>query len=180
MQCKSKETTVKNITTTESTQSHAGRFVKAVVKLTALVVAFSAPLAANAQSYSLGTLFPMSGANAEAGGIYTNAVKLALKHIDDDKWLKGKIDVKSVDSQGTPQGGAVGMSRLVNVEKVPYALVGFTGVSKAAAPIGDRGKVMMVNGGAVGPDLATLSKYFWNIIPLANQEVKYLIPWLGK
>ncbi|MBB5216172.1 ABC transporter substrate-binding protein [Parapusillimonas granuli] len=148
--------------------------------LAGLVLAVAAPAAAWAQSYTLGTLFPMSGPNAEAGAIYSNAVDLALKHLEDDKWLKGKISVKPTDSLGTPQGGAVGMSRLVNVEKVPYALVGFTGVSKAAAPIGDRAKVLMVNGGAVGPDLASLSRYFWNIIPLANQEVEFLIPWLGE
>ncbi len=148
--------------------------------LASAAMSLAAPMAAWAQSYTLGTLFPMSGPNAEAGAIYTNAVDLALKHIAQDQWLKGTISVKPTDSLGTPQGGAVGMSRLVNVEKVPYALVGFTGVAKASAPIGDRAQVMMVNGGAVGPDLAKLSKYFWNIIPLANQEVEFLIPWVGE
>lgn len=148
--------------------------------LAALAATALLPLAASAQQYLLGTLFPMSGANAEAGAIYTNAVNLALRHIAADKWVKGSIETRPTDSQGTPQGGAVGMSRLVNVDKVPYALVGFTGVSKAAAPIGDRARTMMVNGGAVGPDLAALSPYFWNIIPLANQEVEFLIPWLGE
>jgi len=151
-----------------------------VTALAGVAMTLATPMLAWAQSYTLGTLFPMSGPNAEAGTIYSRAVDLALKHIGEDKWLTGTINVKPTDSQGTPQGGAVGMSRLVNVEKVPYALLGFTGVSKAAAPIGDRAKVMMVNGGAVGPDLATLSKYFWNIIPLANQEVEFLIPWLGE
>lgn len=148
--------------------------------LASLAITLAAPAVTWAQTYTVGTLFPMSGPNAEAGTIYTNAVDLALKHIAQDKWLKGTISVKPTDSLGTPQGGAVGMSRLVNVEQVPYALVGFTGVSKAAAPIGDRAQVMMVNGGAVGPDLAQLSQYFWNIIPLANQEVEFLIPWLGQ
>lgn len=143
-------------------------------------LAMGLPWAAQAQTYTMGTLFPMSGPNAEAGTIYTNAVDLALKHIQQDQWLKGEIKVRATDSQGTPQGGAVGMSRLANVEKVPYTLVGFTGVAKASAPIGDRSQIMMVNGGAVGPDLARLSKYFWNIIPLANQEVEFLIPWLGQ
>lgn len=150
------------------------------MRLAALAATALLPLAASAQQYLLGTLFPMSGANAEAGAIYTNAVNLALRHIAADKWVKGSIETRPTDSQGTPQGGAVGMSRLVNVDKVPYALVGFTGVSKAAAPIGDRARTMMVNGGAVGPDLAALSPYFWNIIPLANQEVEFLIPWLGE
>ena len=139
-------------------------------------------MSANAQSgpYVVGTLFPMSGPNAEAGSIYTNAVQLAFDHIREDKLLKGNVEIKSADSLGTPQGGAIGMSRLTSVDKAVYALVGFTGVSKAAAPIGQRAKTMMINGGAVGPDLASLSPYFWNIIPLANQEVKFLIPWLNE
>lgn len=102
-----------------------------------------------------------------------------LFYFKEDKLLKGKVEIKSADSLGTPQGGAIGMSRLTSVDKAVYTLVGFTGVSKAA-PIGQRAKTMMINGGAVGPDLASLSPYFWNIIPLANQEVKFLIPWLSE
>lgn len=159
-------------------KAHAWPTPRRVLAACAFALAIAQP--AHAQDYTLGTLFPMSGPNAEAGAIYTNAVDLALRHIRQDKWLQGEIKAKPIDSLGTPQGGAVGMSRLANVEKVPYALIGFTGVAKASAPIGDRARIMMVNGGAVGPDLATLSKYFWNIIPLANQEVEYLIPWLGE
>jgi ABC-type branched-subunit amino acid transport system substrate-binding protein len=70
------------------------------------------------------------------------------------------------------------MTRLANVDQASYVLIGFTGVSKAAAPIGDRAKVVMVNGGGIGPDLATLSPYFWNILPLANQEVRAVLPFI--
>lgn len=146
----------------------------------ALLGAVSMSASAQSGPYVVGTLFPMSGPNAEAGSIYTNAVQLAFDHIREDKLLKGNVEIKSADSLGTPQGGAIGMSRLTSVDKAVYTLVGFTGVSKAAAPIGQRAKAMMINGGAVGPDLASLSPYFWNIIPLANQEVKFLIPWLSE
>ncbi|GAA4405869.1 ABC transporter substrate-binding protein [Advenella faeciporci] len=146
----------------------------------ALLGAVSMSASAQSGPYVVGTLFPMSGPNAEAGSIYTNAVQLAFDHIKEDKLLKGNVEIKSADSLGTPQGGAIGMSRLTSVDKAVYTLVGFTGVSKAAAPIGQRAKAMMINGGAVGPDLASLSPYFWNIIPLANQEVKFLIPWLSE
>jgi ABC-type branched-subunit amino acid transport system substrate-binding protein len=57
-------------------------------------------------------------------------------------------------------------------------MVGFTAVSKAVAPVGDRAKTVMVNGGAVGPDLAGLSPYFWNVIPLAHLETQALLPFL--
>ncbi len=159
---------------------HNIRHMIALASGLALALSVSAGAYAQSNAYVVGTLFPMSGANAEAGKIYTNAVQLAFDHIKEDKWLKSDVQIKSADSLGTPQGGAIGMTRLTNVDKAVYTLVGFTGVSKAAAPIGQRAKTMMINGGAVGPDLASLSPYFWNIIPLANQEVKHLIPWLGE
>ncbi|MCP4559091.1 MAG: ABC transporter substrate-binding protein [Bosea sp.] len=144
----------------------------------AATVAAPSVLRAQGAAYVLGTLFPMSGANAEFGTMYLNGVQLALDHIAADKMLKNGIDLRPIDSQGTAQGGAVGMTRLANVDRASYVLIGFTGVSKAAAPIGDRAKVVMVNGGGVGPDLATLSPYFWNILPLANQEVRAVLPFI--
>jgi branched-chain amino acid transport system substrate-binding protein len=144
----------------------------------AATLAAPAILRAQASPYVLGTLFPMSGSNAEFGAVYLNGVQLALEHIAADKVLKRDISLRAVDSQGSAQGGAVGMTRLANVDQASYVMIGFTGVSKAAAPIGDRAKVVMVNGGGVGPDLATLSPYFWNVIPLANQEVRAVLPFI--
>ncbi|HWX49020.1 MAG TPA: ABC transporter substrate-binding protein [Roseomonas sp.] len=148
--------------------------------LLAGAAALAAPRVLRAQEnpYVVGTLFPMSGPNAEYGTIFTNAVQLGLDHIRADGMLKRPIDLRAQDSLATPQGGAVGMQKLASVDGASYVMLGFTGVSKAAAPIGTRAKVMMVNGGGVGPDLAGLSPYFWNVIPLVNQEVKALLPWL--
>ena len=84
------------------------------------------------------------------------------------------------DSQATPQQGVVAMNKLVSVEKVPFVLSAFTGVSKAIAPVGDKAKVVSVNGGGIAPDLAELGEYFWNVIPLANFEVQAITPYLVK
>ncbi|PHK95220.1 branched-chain amino acid ABC transporter substrate-binding protein [Pseudoroseomonas rhizosphaerae] len=144
--------------------------------------ALVAPRLALAQSspYVVGTLFPMSGPNAEYGSLFTKGIELALEHIRADNMLKRPITMAVQDSLATPQGGAVGMTKLANVDKAVWVMIGFTGVSKAAAPIGTRSKVMMINGGGVGPDLAGLSPYYWNVIPLVNQEVRVLLPWLQK
>jgi branched-chain amino acid transport system substrate-binding protein len=152
---------------------------RSFVSAVAAVVAAPAIVKAQDAPYVLGTLYPMSGLNPDFGEIYTKATVLAVEQIAEEKLLGRPIEIHSQDSQATPQGGAVGMTRLVNVDRAPYVLLGFTGVSKAAAPIGERSKTVMVNGGGVGPDLASLSPYFWNVIPLANQEIAALIPWLG-
>lgn len=133
---------------------------------------------AQGSGYVLGTLYPMTGGLAELGGIYTQATALALEHVAADRKLARPLSLSAEDSQSTPQGGAVGMSKLVNVAKAQCVLLGVTGVSKAAEPIGTRAKVMMINGGGVGPDLAALSPYFWNVIPLAHQEVYTSIRWI--
>ncbi len=135
---------------------------------------------AQSSPYVLGTLFPMSGPAAELGSVFMNGVVLALDHIKADGKLARGIVLKARDSQATPQGGAVGMSQLVNVDNAPYVLLGVTGVSKAAAPIGARKQVVMANGGGVSPDLAELSPYFWNLIPLADQEIPPAVQWLGQ
>jgi ABC-type branched-subunit amino acid transport system substrate-binding protein len=144
------------------------------------VATLAAPrlLRAQESAYVVGTLFPMAGPNAEYGTIFTNGIQLAADHIRAEGLLKKPIELRAQDSLATPQGGAVGMTKLANVDKASYVMLGFTGVSKAAAPIGTRSKVMMINGGGVGPDLANLSPYFWNVIPLVNQEVQVLLPWL--
>lgn len=153
---------------------HRRRFL---ISSTALLAAPSV-LRAQTTTHVVGTLFPLSGFNAEFGQMYQNGVQVAHDHLTQDKVLKGPIEIKPVDSQGTPQGGAVGMTRLANVDGASYVMIGFTGVSKAAAPIGQRAKVVMVNGGGVGPDLASLSPYFWNVIPLADREVRVVLPWI--
>jgi branched-chain amino acid transport system substrate-binding protein len=140
-------------------------------------VAAPAVLRAQSTPHIIGTLFPMSGPNAEFGTMYSNGVQLALEHMKSENLLKNPVDVRVVDSQATAQGGAIGMTRLASVDQAAYVLIGFTGVSKAAAPIGDRAKVVMINGGGVGPDLATLSPYFWNILPLADQEIRAALPY---
>jgi len=137
--------------------------------------------AAQAQDViKIGADLPMSGPNAEYGELFGAAAKLAVDHINADKMLGKKLSLVIEDSQATPQQGVVAMNKLVSVEKVPFVLSAFTGVSKSIAPIGDRAKVVSVNGGGIGPDLAELGDYFWNVIPLVNFEAEVLIPFVVK
>ena len=68
------------------------------------------------------------------------------------------------------------MTKLVNVEKVLRASA-FTGVSKAIAPVAAT-RSSSVNGGGIGPDLAELGDYFWNVIPLVNLEIRVMAPYM--
>jgi branched-chain amino acid transport system substrate-binding protein len=128
--------------------------------------------------YIVGTLFPMSGPNAEYGSVFSAGAALAVQHINADSMLRRPTRIQAEDTQALPQQAVVGMTKLVNVDRAHYTLVGFTAVAKAVAPVGDRAKTIMVNGGAVGPDLSGLSPYFWNVIPLAHLETQALLPFM--
>ena len=139
-----------------------------------------AALPAAAQDIKFGANLPMSGPNAEYGELFSSAAAIAVEHANADKMLSKKLVMVIEDSQATPQQGVVAMNKLVSVEKVPYVLSAFTGVSKAIAPVGDKARVVSVNGGGIGPDLAELGEYFWNVIPLVNLEVQAIAPYLVK
>ncbi len=151
---------------------------KLLVGITLLHAVLATP--AFAKDFVIGAAFPLSGANAEYGQVFSSAVNLAVEHINADKKLSGKLSAVYEDSQALPAQGVIAANKLINVNKVPFVLSAFTGVSKAIAPISARTKTVMVNGGGVGPDLAMLGDYFWNTIPLANFEVTAMAPYLVK
>lgn len=150
--------------------------------LSASLVAFAAlgSMSAHAADVTIGAVFPLSGPNATYGDIFGSGANLAAEHVNADKLIDGKLTIQYEDSQALPQQGVIGMNKLVNVSKVPYVLSAFTGVSKAISTTASRTKTVAINGGGVGPDLAELGPYFWNIIPLANYEVKAVLPYLIK
>ncbi|GLQ05137.1 ABC transporter substrate-binding protein [Sneathiella chinensis] len=133
-----------------------------------------------AADQTIGALFPLSGPNAVYGDVFMAGSDLAVEHVNADNLLNGKLSIAYEDSQGLPQPAVIGMTKLVNVTNVPYTLSAFTGVSKAISTIGQRNSVVAVNGGGVGPDLAQLGEYFWNVIPLVNLEVRAAVPYLVK
>lgn len=136
--------------------------------------------AAHAQDIRIGAIFALSGTQSALGDLMTAGANLAVEHVNADRMLSGKLSIVYEDSQATPQRGVIAMNKLVNVDKVPYVLTAYTGVSKAISPISQRTKTVTVNGGGTGTDLAELGPYFWNVIPLVNYDVKALVPYLVK
>jgi ABC-type branched-subunit amino acid transport system substrate-binding protein len=138
----------------------------------------SAP--AVAQNYHIGALLPNSGPMTQFGQLFSNGANLAADHINADKILSKPFVINHEDSQGQPQPAVTGMNKLVRVNNEPVVLTAQSGVSKAVAPVGEREKVVTINGGGVAPDLAKLGPYFFNVIPLVNYEVRALEPYLAK
>ena len=139
---------------------------------------FVAPAAA--QNHHIGALLPNSGPMTSFGELFRSGADLAAEHINADKILGKPFVINHEDSQGAPQPAVTAMNKLVRVNQEPVVLTAMSGISKAIAPIGEREKVVAINGGGVAPDLARLGPYFFNVIPLVNYEVRALLPYLGK
>jgi len=155
-------------------------FHRIAIRLVAAVLTLGLAQAAQAQDLRIGALFAMTGTQATFGELMSSGALMAVDHANADRVLKGKLSLAIEDTQGTPQNGVIAINKLVNVENVPFVLSSYSGVAKAIAPIAARAKVVAVNGGGVGPDLAELGPYFWNVIPLASSEVRAFAPYLVK
>ena len=136
--------------------------------------------AAQAQDIRIGAVFALTGTQSAYGDLMTAGASLAVEHVNADRMLSGKLSIAFEDGQAMPQRSVIAMSKLVNVDKVPYVVTGFSGVSKAIAPISQRTKTVTVNTGGTSSDLAELGPYFWNVIPLVNLELKAIVPYLVK
>src|SRR5258705_8793898 len=157
-----------------------GRMNMKRVMMAALAASFGLLAApASAQNHQIGAVLPNSGPMTSFGELFRNGADLAAEHINADKILSKPFVINHEDSQGAPQPAVTAMNKLVRVNQEPVVLTAMSGVSKAIAPIGDREKVVAINGGRVAPDLARLGPYFFNVIPLVNYEVRALLPYLG-
>lgn len=133
------------------------------------------------KTYPIGVDIPLSGAAAEYGQLWSKVINLAIKNVNSSDQFKLKADY--VDSQALAGPAVTGMEQLVDVDKTPVVLTGFSNVVKSLAPIANRTKTVEINAPASSPALANLGPYVFNDIPLASAqlpaEVNYLVKKLG-
>jgi branched-chain amino acid transport system substrate-binding protein len=159
----------------------------------------SGPSSTSASSVALGNIkvgaiFPLSGSVASAGVNAFHGAELAVDvlngkypQIDLAPLTVGKVELKSVDSQGDPQNGAADVDRLVDTDKV-VAVTGayqsavtltaseraerlglpFVDAASGAASLRDRGLKWWVRAGRTALDSART--YFAWLKSIQNQH----------
>lgn len=131
---------------------------------------------AEVDPYRLGAVFPLSGPMAVFGDAFRAGADLAVEHLRADGRLQRPIEIRYEDSQGQVQPTLVAMTRLAREERLPGVLVGLATATRLVGPIVEREKVLALNGSATTPDLGRLSGYLWNVVPLADAELRALLP----
>ncbi len=125
---------------------------------------------------TIGALLPLSGPASQFGEKMRTGAQLAIDELNAKGGVNGKIKIKAVyeDNQGQANVAVIAMNKLVDLNKVPFTLSSYTGVTLAIAPIADKAKVTVINGGGQGNELAGCSPYVFNDIPVVGSEIKVI------
>jgi len=156
---------------------HFGKFTAAV----GLVIGLGVASTSSAATLELGVVLPLTGPAAEIGNQQLQAVELAVEKANASNAISDtKIVLKIEDNQARPDLSVVAFNKLVDLNKVPLIITGYSGPSLALAPLAARKKVVVVNAGAQSDLLATASPYLFNTIPSARDELTVLADYLVK
>lgn len=151
--------------------------------VTAAVVAVSGmayPEKGHAQDpeqFKIGSLLAMTGAAPQYGKVMSQGILLAVENINAAGGIDGiKMEAVIGDHQsGSAKEAVATMNRMISVDGVQAVLSSFSGPTMAIAPIADREKVFVINGGGVSVDLINASKYMVHNRVLATELAKSII-----
>ncbi|GAB6171252.1 ABC transporter substrate-binding protein [Paradesulfitobacterium aromaticivorans] len=133
------------------------------------------------KEYSIGTILPLTGNAGQYGEDMRRGVDYAVEKINSRSNETGiKVSAIHEDSQALPEKAVNAMQKLVQVNKVPAVLIGFSSPTLAVTPIADKNKTLLVNAAAVSPNLAGAGQYLFNTIALQDYEIKVLMDYAFK
>lgn len=155
----------------------------AALAVAAVVLAGCAPAAddgGNASSdgtdaYPIGLAVALTGPTASNVVAYRDAAQLAVDEINSAGGIDGvPLELHVEDSQGTADGGIAAMNKLINLYKVPMAIVPGSGPALASQPLAERSDVLLICTGSVSPELLNLPSLYLNAV-----NMKRLVPSLA-
>ena len=113
------------------------------------------------QQFNIGALLAMTGSAPAYGKVMSQGILLAAQEINADGGIDGiKLNPIIEDHQsGKAKAGVDAMKRLLSLHHVQAVLSSFSPPTLAIAPIADREKVFVINGGGVSAKLINASKY---------------------
>ena len=140
----------------------------------AVALVFLGAGGADAKSYRFGGLLPLTGNSATAGEWMRKGTELAVAEINAAGGVDGvPLEVIFDDNQTLARAAVSAFTKLVTVDQVPFSLTALTGVSLAIAPIAEKHKVVLMNGGGISPTLGGVPMLF-NQIPLGDFQFRVL------
>ncbi len=115
------------------------------------------------EKFKFGFMSPVSGPSAWLHGLWGPGAIMATEEINEQGGIAGKpMDIIIEDNKSAdPKAAVSAMLKLVDMDKVPVAIVTFTPCNLAVQPISQEKKILQINFGAWSPELVN-KPYLFN------------------
>ena len=148
--------------------------------LAAGAVLLTSPAWSQGDSYKIGLVSPMSGANARYGAFANRGAALAAKEINAAGGVLGKkIEFVSGDSQCVPAEGVSATKRMITFDKLPIIIGDIcSSVTLAMQPLAEEGGVLLVNAASSNPAItykAGVGGFKWTFRNYPTDEARAAI-----
>ncbi len=115
----------------------------------------------------VGFIGPLTGDAAAYGLPIQKVLNLATEEINSQGGINGKaLEIIYEDAKCTGKEAATAAQKLVNIDKVNYILGGLcSGETLGAAPVTEKGKVILFSAGSGSPDITNAGDYVFRNFP---------------
>jgi ABC-type branched-subunit amino acid transport system substrate-binding protein len=118
----------------------------------------------------IGALYALSGPAAKFGEISAQGVRDAVKYFEEENGVK--VDLIIEDTANDPKVGVSAATKLIEIDKVKFIVIGTSGITNAVAPIAEKAKVILITD-AAGYGLTKDKTFlFQNLLPSLNNITK--------
>lgn len=134
------------------------------------------------KTVKIGFLGALTGDVAMYGKPTLAGMEMAVKEINAAGGVNGKeLEIVEADNRGDKQEGATITNKFISRDKV-VAIVGdpTTGITKVAAPIAQKGEVVLMSAGSTGTGVVELGKYIFRDTLLDTVAVPSLVEYFSK
>lgn len=98
------------------------------------------------EPFRLGEVCFCTGPAPQFGEYCQQGLEMALEDVAKEGWIKGrKLEVIREDCQAQPKLGIAGLTKLINVHKVPAFITYGSSIVLALAPVAEANKVVLLN-----------------------------------
>lgn len=131
---------------------------------------------ATSQALRLGVINPQTGPLAAYGENVFRGMQIALKHLNDQGGINGRLlELIVEDDASNPANAATAFTKLATVDRVPLVVGPLSsGSSMATAALADRYKVVQLSTLAGIIDLTTAGDYVFRIYPSSEVGSRFL------
>lgn len=126
----------------------------------------------------LGFLMPLTGGSGKLGQMMLQGSQLAVDEINASGSMK--IELIAEDSQALAKNGIDGFRKLVDIDKTPVIITGWTAVAAAIAPLATETKTFLLSASSASPALRSVSPYFQSTWMFDDETVKLILPYAAQ